>query len=158
MARLLRARSVRAVVAGAAACLVLAGCGDDSDGGSSTDPVQVEVGKEFTWNDFTVQDGWELTTIKRTMGVDEFDSPTVKGSIVNDSEDERAPIFQMVLSLDGDEKATLTCSAMKLVKDQSGAFECPGLGAVMPKDYDSITVRELVRDGASDDAESGAGA
>ena len=158
MARLLRARSVRAVVAGAAACLVLTGCSDDADGGSSTDPVEVEVGQEFTWNDFTVQDGWKLETIKRTMGVDEFDSPTVSGSIVNDSDEERAPIFEMVLSLDGDEKATLTCSSMKLVKDQSGAFECPGLGAVMPKDYDTITVRKLVRDGGSDDAESGSGA
>ena len=158
MSRLLGARSLRAAAAGAAACLVLAGCSDDGAGGSSTDPVEVEVGKEFTWNDFTVEDGWELTTIKRTMGVDEFDSPTATGSIVNNSEEARAPIFEMVLSLEGDEKATLTCSSMKLVEDQSGAFECPGLGAVMPKDYDSITVRELVRDGGSDDAESGAGA
>jgi hypothetical protein len=158
MGRLLGARSARAALAGAAVCLLLAGCGDDAADGSTTDPVEVEVGKEFTWNDFTVEDGWELTTVKRTMGVDEFESPTVTGSIVNNSEEERAPVFQMVLSLDGDEKAAMTCSSMKLAQDQSGAFECPGLGAVMPKDYDTVTVRAYVRDGGSDDAESDSGA
>lgn len=158
MARLLGTRSVRAVLVGVVACLALAGCSDDADGGSSTDPIEVEVGKEFTWNDFTVEDGWEITPVKRTMGVEDIDSLTVKGSIVNNAAEERAPIFEMVLSLDGDEKAALTCSSMKLVQDQSGAFECPGLGAVMPKDYDTVTVREYVRDGGSGQPGSDSGA
>ena len=65
------------------------------------------------------------------------------------ADETRAPIFQMVFSQDGDPVATVSCSAAKMQTDQSMAFECPGLSAVMPKDYDAVVVQELRRDTSS---------
>ena len=134
------------VLAALACTLTLASCGGGREAGS-TDPLEVTIGEEFTWNDFTVEEGWELTVVERQMGIDNpVDSPRITGSILNEAEEERAPLFQVVLSQDGDELATLNCSAMKLAQDQSGAFECPGLGAVMPPEYDTVTVMPIERE------------
>ena len=140
-----------------ACALTLAGCGGDEADPSSTDPLRVTVGEEFTWNDFTVEEGWEINTVERTMGLeDPVQSPEITGSLVNNSEEERSALFKVVLSLDGDEKTSVNCSTQKLVQDQSGALLCPGLGAVMPEDYDAVTVMEISRDtGESGSDESG---
>jgi hypothetical protein len=130
------------------ACLgALTACGDDVN--TSTDPVEVEVGKAFEWNGFTVDDGWELNPVKRSAGMDEVTTPEVKGTITNTADDVRAAIFEMVFSADGEPLATLNCSAGKMETDQSMQFVCPGLSATMPEDYDAVVVQEFSRDTTS---------
>lgn len=140
-------RPVRALVA--LACLPvllgsLSACGDD-EVTTSAEPVEVEVGKAFEWNGFAVDDGWTLTGVKRSAGAEEVTTPDVRGSITNEVDEERAALFQMVFSADGDPLATVNCSAAKMKLDQSEPFECPGLGATMPQDYDAVVVQEFVR-------------
>jgi hypothetical protein len=133
------------------ACVVtLAACsGGGDDVHTGTEPVEVEVGTSFSWNGFVVDDGWELNPIKRSAGVEEVTTPEVKGTITNTSDEERAAIFQMVFSADGDELATLNCTAGKMIKDQSQSLVCPGLSATMPEDYDAVVVQEFTRDTSS---------
>ena len=142
MRRTTRRRARGALVA--LACLgALAACGDDVN--DSTDPVEVEVGKAFEWNSFAVESGWELNAIERSAGVDEVTTPEVKGTITNRSEEERAALFEMVFSADGDPVSTLNCSAATMVADQSMEFVCPGLSTTMPEDYDAVVVQEFSR-------------
>ena len=132
----------------ALACLgALSGCGDDLN--TSTDPVEVEVGKAFEWNSFAVDAGWEVNPVKRSAGVEEVTTPEVKGTITNASDEERAAIFEMVFYLDGEPVATLNCTAARMVTDQSMPFVCPGLSATMPEDYDAVVVQEFSRDTTS---------
>lgn len=130
-------------------CLgALSACGDD-DVSTSTDPVEVEVGKAFTWNGFAVDDGWELNGIERAAGAEEVTTPEVKGSITNETGEERAAIFEMVFSADGEPVARLNCSAATMVEGQSQEFICPGLSATLPEDYDAVVVQEFTRDTTS---------
>lgn len=125
-------------------CLAaLSACGDDLN--TSTDPVEVEVGKAFEWNGFAVASGWELNPVKRSAGVDEVTTPEVKGTITNRSDEERAAIFEMVFSAEGQALASVNCTAATMVTDQSQQFVCPGLSATMPRDYDAVVVQEFTR-------------
>jgi hypothetical protein len=134
------------------ACVTtLAGCsgggGDDVD--TSTDPVEVEVGKSFSWDSFVVDDGWELNPVKRSAGAEEITTPEVKGTITNRSDEERAALFEIVFSADGDPVATVNCSAATMKTDQSQPFVCPGLSATMPENYDAVVVQKFTRDTSS---------
>jgi hypothetical protein len=133
------------------ACLgALGACSsDDASTSTSKDPVEVEVGKAFTWNGFDVEDGWELKGIKRSAGLEEVTTPEVKGTITNASDEERVALFEMVFSTDGSPVATLSCSAPSMVADQSQQFICPGLSTTMPEDYDAVVVQEFRRDTSS---------
>ena len=133
------------------ACLgALGACSsDDASSSTSTDPVEVEVGKAFSWNGFDVEDGWEINAIKRSAGLEEVTTPEVKGTIKNTSDEERAALFEMVFSTDGSPVATLSCSAATMVTDQSQQFICPGLSTTMPGDYDAVVVQEFRRDTSS---------
>jgi hypothetical protein len=135
----------------ALACLgALGACSsDDASTSTSKDPVEVEVGKAFTWNGFDVEDGWELKGIKRSAGLEEVTTPEVKGTITNASDEERVALFEMVFSTDGSPVATLSCSAPSMVADQSKQFICPGLSTTMPEDYDAVVVQEFRRDTSS---------
>jgi hypothetical protein len=138
----------------ALACLgALGACSSDdastSTSSSSKDPVEVEVGKAFTWNGFDVEEGWKLKPIKRSAGLEEVITPEVKGTITNTSDEERAALFEMVFSTDGSPVATLSCSAATMVADQSQQFICPGLATTMPEDYDAVVVQEFRRDTSS---------
>jgi len=129
-------------------CLgVLSACGDDVN--TSTDPVEVEVGKAFTWNGFLVEDGWEVNGVKRAAGAEVVTTPEVKGTITNTSDEKRVAIFELIFSADGEPLAIVNCSAASMVKDQSQQLLCPGLSAVMPEDYDAVVVQELSRDTTS---------
>ena len=137
---------LRALVA--LACLgALSACGDDLN--TSKDPVEVEVGKAFEWNGFSVEDGWKLGGVQRSVDMEEVTTPEVKGTITNKTDEERAAIFEMVFSADGEPVATLSCSAGKMTTDQSMQFICPGLSATMPEDYDAVVVQEFTRDTTS---------
>lgn len=133
----------------ALACLGALGACSNDDASTSKDPVEVEVGKAFTWNGFDVEDGWELNGIKRSAGLEEVTTPEVKGTITNTSDVERAALFEMVFSTDGSPVATLSCSAPTMVADQSQQFICPGLSTTMPEDYDAVVVQEFRRDTSS---------
>jgi hypothetical protein len=133
-------------------CLgMLSACSDDGVD-TSADPVEVEVGKAFSWNGYTVDDGWTLTGVDRSVNGNTVTTPNVKGSITNTLDDERAAIFEMVFSTDGEPVATISCSSPKMVKDQSQQFECPGLSATMPEDYDAVVVQKYVRDTGNGDS------
>ena len=140
-----------ATVMVALACLGTVGAcsSDDASTSTSTDPVEVEVGKAFSWNGFDVEDGWELNAVERSAGLEEVTTPEVKGTIKNTSDEERAALFEMVFSTDGSPVATLSCSAAKMVTDQSQQFICPGLSTTMPEDYDAVVVQEFRRDTSS---------
>jgi hypothetical protein len=135
----------------ALACLgALGACSsDDASTSTSKDPVEVEVGKAFTWNGFDVEDGWELKGIKRSAGLEEVTTPEVTGTITNASDEERVALFEMVFSTDGSPVATLSCSAPTMVAEQSQQFICPGLSTTMPEDYDAVVVQEFRRDTSS---------
>ena len=133
---------LRALVA--LACLgALSACGDDVN--TSKDPVEVEVGKAFEWNAFSVDEGWKLGGVQRSVDMEEVTTPEVKGTITNEADETRAAIFEMVFSADGEPVATLSCSAGKMTTDQSMEFICPGLSATMPEDYDAVVVQEFIR-------------
>ena len=133
---------LRAVVA--LACLgALSACGDDVN--TSKEPVEVEVGKAFEWNAFSVDEGWKLGGVQRSVDMEEVTTPEVKGTITNEADEERAAIFEIVFSTDGEPVATLSCSAGKMTTDQSMEFICPGLSATMPEDYDAVVVQEFSR-------------
>lgn len=136
---------LRGAVVALACVATLAACGGDDDVNTGTDPVEVEVGTTFSWNSFVVEDGWDVTGIERSTGAEEVTTPEVRGTIKNVLDEERAAIFQMVFSADGDPVATVNCSASKMVEDQSQEFICPGLNATMPEDYDAVVVQELTR-------------
>ena len=145
--------SARRLVAGALVTLALAGgltaCGGGDDVVTSTDPVEIEVGKAFSWGDYSVDDGWTLEGIKRSAGGEEVTTPEVKGTITNHSDEERTALFEIVFSKDGSPLATVNCSAPKMVTDQSQQFECPGLSTVYPTGYDAVVVQEFSQDDTS---------
>jgi hypothetical protein len=127
------------------ACLAtLSACGDDVT--TSAEPVEVEVGKAFSWNSFAIEEGWELNGVERSVDMETVTTPEVKGTITNRSEETRAAIFEMVFSQDSQAVATLSCSAGRMETDQSMQFICPGLSAEMPEDYDAVVVQEFDRD------------
>ena len=128
------------------ACLgALSACGDD-EVSTSTDPVEVEVGKAFEWNGFAVEEGWELNGVERSVNAETVTTPQVRGTITNKADETRPAIFEMVFSADGEPVATVNCSAGEMELDQSMPFECPGLSATMPEDYDAVVVQEFRRD------------
>ncbi len=117
-----------------------------SDSGSGTDPVEVEVGEAFTWNDYAVEDGWAINGVDRTVDMEQVTTPEVSGIIVNKAEETRTALFQLVFSIDGDSIATVNCSAPEMIKDQSMKFVCPGINTVMPDNYDAVVVQEYAAD------------
>lgn len=140
---------LRAGVVALACAAALAGCSDaeaDHPVEKGTGPLSVEVGEEFSWNGFRVEDGWTVEPVDREVGVQQTQtSPEVKGSVVNEGAADRAVIFEMVFVSEGSPLATVNCSAQKLAADQSAAFECPGFGQDMPMDYDEVVVQEISR-------------
>jgi len=144
------------LLVGCLSVLALAGCGGDEPEPGGTAPIEVTEGQEFTWNDFTVEDGWEIDAVETTVGAGEVvEAPEMRGTVVNNAEEERAVLFQVVLSLEGDELARLNCSAAKLPQGQSTDFLCPPLGAIMPEEYDTLTVLPIRRDAGESGDESG---
>jgi hypothetical protein len=132
----------------------LSACGGGDDVNTSTEPVEVEVGKSFEWNGFVVEDDWELNGVERAAGAEQVTTPEVKGTITNRSSEERTALFEMVFSADGSPVATLSCSAGSMVEDQSQQLLCPGLSTTMPGDYDAVVVQEFSREPGSSSSSS----
>jgi hypothetical protein len=128
-----------------APALALAGCGGD-DTADPEAPVTVEVGQEFTWDDFTVPDGWEYDTVTEQVAMEEQTHPLVRAKVVNDGSESRSALLQFVFVLDGDALATVKCSSTsELAPAEEGDLLCPGFGQPVPDGYDKIVVQAVTK-------------
>ena len=144
--------SVKILLRTALAALLIvhaAGSSDSGDSDKAADPdakVEVQLGDEFTWNDFTVAKGWKLDTTTAMIEMEESEQPTIDGEITNDGDEARFAIFEMLFVGGGNLQATMICrSDAELAPGDSGSFNCPGLGQVVPKGYDLIQVQKFER-------------
>ena len=125
--------------------LALGACGDDEPADPEA-PLTVEVGKEFTWNGFTVPAGWEYDTITETVALEDQTHPLVRAKVVNDGDEKRSALFEFVFVADGDALATVKCnSTEELAPDQEGDLFCPGFGQPVPEGYDTVVVQPVTR-------------
>jgi len=143
---------VMMIVRGALAALLLllaVGCSDDEPANDRTDDptakVQVELGQEFTWNDFTVSDGWALETTKQMIEMEEQDQPFVTGEVTNNADEARFAVFEFVFAGDGELQATIHCTSDEIPAGKAGPLDCPGFGQVVPQGYDLIQVQPVTR-------------
>jgi hypothetical protein len=141
------------IVRGALAALLLllaVGCSDDEPAAEkASDPnakVQVELGEEFTWNDFTVSEGWALEITKQMVEMKEQDQPFITGEVTNNADETRFAVFEFVFAGDGELQATIHCtSELELGPGEASPMDCPGFGQVVPKGYDLIQVQPVTR-------------
>jgi hypothetical protein len=137
------------IVRGALAALLLllaVGCSDEEP--KPDDPtakVQVELGEEFTWNDFTVTKGWALETTTQMIEMEEQDQPYITGEVTNNADEARFAVFEFVFAGDGELQATIHCTSEEIPAGEAGPLDCPGFGQVVPKGYDLIQVQEITR-------------
>lgn len=138
------------ILRGALAALLLllaVGCSDEEP--KPDDPtakVKVELGEEFTWNDFTVSDGWALETTTQMIEMEEQDQPFITGEVTNNADEARFAVFEFVFAGDGELQATIHCtSELELAPGKSSPMDCPGFGQVVPQGYDLIQVQPVTR-------------
>jgi ABC-type glycerol-3-phosphate transport system substrate-binding protein len=141
---------VKMMVRGLLAALLLllaVGCGgDEPETDDPTAKVEVQLGKEFTWNDFTVSDGWALETTKQMVEMEEQDQPFITGEVTNDGDEKRFAVFEVIFVGNGNLQATIHCtSELELGPGEASPMDCPGFGQVMPKGYDLIQVQPITR-------------
>ena len=138
------------IARGALAALLLllaVGCSDDSSGDQSDDPtaaVEVEVGKAFTWNDFSVAEDWKLESSQQMINMEELDRPFITGEVTNDSDEARFALFEFVFVADGKLQSTIRCTSEKIPTGQTTELGCPGFQEV-PQGYDLIQVQPVTR-------------
>ena len=130
--------------------LLAAGCADDSSATDQPDDptakVQVELGQEFTWNGFTVSEGWALETTTQMIELEEQDQPFITGEVTNDGDESRFALFEFVFVGDGELQATIHCtSELELAPGKASPMDCPGFGQVVPQGYDLIQVQPVTR-------------
>lgn len=132
--------------------LLLSGCsGDDAAGGASDADagpghVEVTLGEEFTFDDFTVPAGWEYDTLVEPVAMQDQEHPLVRARVVNEGDEERSALFEFVFGREGRVLATIRCSSTApLQPGATGDLLCPGLGQPVPKDYDQIVVQQITR-------------
>lgn len=138
-------RRTRAALLVLAPVLALGACGEDEPADPRA-PLTVEVGEEFTWDDFTVPAGWEYDTITEQVGLEQQTHPLVRAKVVNDADEERSALFEIVFVAEGDAVATIRCnSTEKLGPDDEGDLFCPGYGEPVPDAYDQVVVQPVTR-------------
>lgn len=130
----------------AVGCSGSSGSPDQDEAADPTAKVKVELGEEFTWNDFTVTRGWALETTTAMIEMEESDQPFITGEITNNADETRFALFEFVFVGDGDLQATIRCtSELELALDEASPMSCPGLGQVVPQGYDLIQVQPVTR-------------
>jgi hypothetical protein len=139
-------------VRGALAALLLllaVGCSDDPSADATPDDptakVEVELGEEFTWNDFTVSEGWRLETTTQMIEMEEQDQPFITGEVTNNADEARFAVFEFVFAGDRELQATIHCTSEEIPAGKAGPLDCPGFGQVVPRGYDLIQVQEITR-------------
>jgi hypothetical protein len=137
------------IVRGALAALLLllaVGCSEEEpQPDDPTAKVQVELGEEFTWNDFTVSEGWQLETTTQMIEMEEQDQPFITGEVTNNADEARFALFEFVFAGDGELQATIHCTSEEIPAGKAGPLDCPGFGQVVPRGYDLIQVQEITR-------------
>ena len=131
-----------------AVALATSACGDGGDAAApaeSSGPQEVTVGQEFTYDDFTVAEGWELGLTDASIAGEQEKQPVVRAKVVNDADEARFALFEFVLASGDQTLATVRCSSDKLDAGATGDLFCPGFGQVMPSDYDAILVQPISR-------------
>jgi hypothetical protein len=125
----------------------LAACGGDegADGSSGSGNDDIQVGEEFTYDGFTVAEGWKLDKVERDVAMEAVQMAEVSGEVTNEGDETRAPIFELVFALEGKEVTSLTCSARRLAPDETTDLLCPGLRSVYPEDFDTIVPQPFTR-------------
>ena len=135
-----------AVLTAALAALALAGCsGDEDPETSGTDPQEVTVGESFTWNDYTVADGWSLEQAQMNRGEQEGTMPVVQGTVRNNADEARFTLFQLNFAQGDALLATVPCTSDKLEPGDRADLTCSGLSASYPEGYDTVTVSKIER-------------
>lgn len=138
-----RARAAALLVL--APVLALGACGEDEPADPQA-PLTVEVGEEFTWNGFTVPAGWEYDTITESVALEDQTHPLVRARVVNDGDEARSALFELVFAAKGDALATIKCSSTEeLAPEQEGNLFCPGYGQPVPEGYDTVVVQAVTR-------------
>lgn len=140
----------RTACAALAALVLLAGCsdsdtpdqGEDTEGASAG--VEVKVGEEFTWNGFTVADGWELGAAEQTINMEKVQRPYIAGEVTNDADEARFAVFEFAFVSDGTLESTIRCTSNKIPSGDTVDLQCPGFEKV-PSVDDLIQVREITR-------------
>jgi hypothetical protein len=139
---------VRGAVA-AAVLLVAVGCADDGAADATekdADKVQVELGEEFTYKDFTVSDGWRLETTEQMIEMEMQDQPFITGEVTNEGDETGYAVFEFVFVGGGELQATIHCtSELELAPGDASPMDCPGFGQVVPEGYDLIQVQPITR-------------
>jgi hypothetical protein len=131
-----------------AVALAASACGDgggDAAAPEESGPQEVTVGKEFTHDDFTVTEGWELGLTDATIAGEQEKQPVVRAEVVNNADEARFALLEFVFASGDQTLATVRCSSDKLDAGATGALFCPGFGQVMPSDYDTILVQPITR-------------
>lgn len=137
---------LRATALSAAVLLLLTGCsGDGATKEGDTEPVEVEVGKAFSWNGFSVADGWRVDKKEMNRADQQGTMPLVTGDITNDGETTRFALLQLTFLRDGSQVASVPCVTDKLKVGESEPMECSGLSSSYPEDYDEVRVSEIQR-------------
>lgn len=142
---------MRAMLRGALAALLLllaVGCSDSSDPDGTADPtakVEVKLGEKFTWNDFTVADGWELKSRTESINMEEVQLTGVVGDVANNASEARFAVFEFIFVTDGALQTTIRCTSEEIPPGESQPMECPGFGGAVPESYDLIQVQQITR-------------
>ncbi len=140
---------VKTMLRGTSAALLLllaVGC-SDSGSDRADDPtaaVEVEVGEEFTWNGFTVADGWKIDSSTQMINMEEQDRPFITGEVTNEGTEPRFALFEFVFVADGTLQSTIRCTSEKIPTGTTTDLGCPGFESV-PEGYDLIQVQEVTR-------------
>lgn len=129
--------------------LLVVGCSGSEEKAAPEDPtakVKVELGKEFTWNDFTVADGWKLKPTTRTINMEEVEQTDLLGDVTNDAAETRFALFEFIFVAGNEIQSTIRCStAEKISSGTSAPLLCPGFGQAVPAEYDLIQVQQITR-------------
>lgn len=108
-------------------------------------PQEVRVGEEFTYDDFTVAEGWEVGLTDATIAGEQEKQPVVRARVVNHADEARFALFEVVIASGDQALATVRCSSDKLAAGATGDLFCPGFGQIMPSEYDAILVQPITR-------------
>ncbi|WP_133241255.1 hypothetical protein [Nocardioides gansuensis] len=123
---------------------LLAACSEDEPA-DPTAPVEVELGKEFTWNDFTVADGWSLETMNPSAGVESVEMPVIAAEATNGADEPRFVLFEVVFAKEGNRLATIHCTSVSIEPGATEPLDCTGFGQEVPQGQDTIVVQEITR-------------
>jgi len=134
----------RALAPLAAALLLLSGCTGVGDEGNET-PVVVHEGEEFSFNGWTVADGWTIVSTEAAIDGQAYQQPDLHLTVTNDGDDARPTLFTVYFAENDTLLASINCSSETLDPGESADLVCTGVGEEFPEGYNKIQVERLTR-------------